>query len=160
MNTKKRFSPGLLGCGFRAKQTSKGSLVKDLLSFKCWIFLSCAISVDSEVKCQFPDIVAVINVFLLTDKAANGPASKKSKNENKKGKTAASVNENVSLSFLEFRCFPLYLPIRRYQVAIASNFNCLLVLVKNSITANHAKSTPYSRASGPFNNLTLSILNI
>lgn len=54
-------------------------------------------------------------VLFSTDKAENGPASKKSKNGNKKGKTAASVNENVRLLFLESRCFPMYLSIRRYD---------------------------------------------
>ena len=94
MNTKKKSSPGLRGYGFKARQTSKGSLVKDLLNyFKVLIVLTCKIN-----------IVAVMNTFLFlyTDKAANGPASKKSKTENKKGKTTASVNENVIKAVVVF----------------------------------------------------------
>lgn len=98
----------------------------------------------------------LVYVFLSADKAANGPASKKSKNENKKGKIASNANENVRLPFSEFRCFPFYFTIRRcdncFQLKISSGFS------KNSISTNHVRCVPYFHAS-LFNNVVLSLLN-
>ena len=38
-------------------------------------------------------------LFFLADKAANGPANKKSKKDNKKGENTANTNENVSFLY-------------------------------------------------------------
>ena len=78
---------------FQSKADLKRKSGKRSIKFEVLIVLTCKIN-----------IVAVMNMFLFlsTDKAASGPANKKSKNENKKGKTTASGNENVIKAVVVF----------------------------------------------------------
>ena len=112
---------------FQSKADLKRKSGKRPFEFEVLDSFICTISFDAEVKFQFS------YVFLSTDKAANGPGSKISKKENKKGKTAASANENVRLPCF-FRCLPFYSTIRTCD-------NCLQRKMsygfsKNSISTN------------------------
>ena len=75
-------------------------------------------------------------VVVLTDKTTNGPSSKKSKNEKKKGKNSGSEKENVSwltyfvsLYYIYFACL-----LVRLLVFFSPHRRVIFIHARNLIT--------------------------